>query len=659
MGRISRYTAATKTTHQRWYANKVGAPVHDDVVPYGEVLLSNERHFHEKNLARDRIYEGRSLAGYRQAVSVLERSGTSVARLNALKSIIDTFTSRLAKDRPMPSFVTDDANWKLKRKAKQYRKFIVGQMLETEFDDYSREALMDGAILGNGFTRIDDCDGSVLAEKMHVNEVLFDRRECRYGDPQRAIRVKRVARDFLCDLFPESKDKIEQAPPSVKKPDDTDQDGSLLGDLDDYVDTWEAWHLPSTRESENGRHALCITGATLVHEKWVEPRFPWAMFRLFRPRQGLYGSGFVDQLAELQHRVNLIVRDIQMNLAATGRGHFLVSAANDVPVEMLNGWQPFKLKYNGPNPPQWNAPSPFSPAQMSALDRFIQAMYDLSGVSQASATSRSALGAGASGVALDTQYDIDSDRFRLPQSNYARYRLDGAQRYLDAAARVARRREEEKGKKRSYVAVAWKNRDAIERLEYGKVKLEDDEYRLQIEPVNFLPDTRAGKLSIVEQLAAAGVIPQWLVPTLFDEPDLQQANAIMLAAFNNAIRKMEELADEEMPIPVPEPYNDLDLELKLVVAFYNRVQIDGAPEEIQDRYRQYADLVTDAIKTKNGGDAPMPAALPPGAPAGELPPEMMAPPLPPMPGGVPLMPTEPVLPPMPIGAQPMPPPMVM
>ena len=194
--------------------------------------------------------------------------------------------------------------------------------------------------------------------------------------------------------------------------------------------------------------------------------------------------------------------------------------------------------------------------------------------------------------------------------------------------------------------MSWKKHDSLERLDYDKVSIDQEQYRLQIEPENFIPNTKAGKLSVVEQLSKAGVIPQWLVATLFDEPDLQQANAIILAAFRNCLRKMDDLADEDMPLPMPEPYNDLDLELKIVVAFYNRVQEERAPESIQERYRQYADLVTDAIKKKNGPPTPMPgAAGPPMSPAEQ-----------PLPGGIPAMPQGPVPAPTPIGAPPMMPP---
>lgn len=625
---------------QHWYRAKISEPVHEHVCSYGKTLQVNEASEHSKARARIRIYEGRSLMTKRNALQVLERSGMSLAKLNALKAVVDTFVSRMSKDRPMPAFDTEGAEWSLKRQAKKFRQFIVGKMTETEFDDLSRETLQDGAIQGTGWTLIDG-DDDVFAERITYDELLFDRRECKYGKPRSAIRIHRIAKDYLTELHPEHADEIHRAGPSIWRPDDSDDGIISVSDLDDYVDVWEAWHLPSTRDSDDGRHVLCVDTGTLVSEEWLEPRFPWAMFRLFKPSAGLHGNGFVDQLADLQHRVNCIVRDLQMNLAAFGRGYIAVNSANDVPVETLTGWQPFKLKYEGAQPPQVTLPPPFNPAQLSALQFFIQQMFDLTGVSQASATSKSALGAGASGAALDTQYDIDSDRFRMPQANYARYRLEGAQRYLDAAARVARRRKQNEGKKRSWTATSWKSRDSIEQLDYSKVALQEGQYKLKIEPVNFLPDTRAGKLSIVEQLAKAGVIPQWLVPTLFDDPDLVQMNRITLSAFRNCLRKMEDLTEEDVDPPVPEPFNDLDLELKISIAYYNWTQEERAPEEIQERFRNYIGLVENALQTKKQGEAP--PAPPPG----------MAPAEQPMPGGIPPMPQGPVPQPEMIGAPPL------
>ena len=641
---------------QHWYRMPVGAQdFHDHVVDYAKALCKVESGFHARNAASIRIYRGVDLTKHRDAVSALERIGRGIARLNALKAICDTWSSRLSKDRPMPGFVVDDSDWDLKQKAHKYREFIVGQMLETEFDDLSRQALHDGGRLGFGFTRIDDDVDTVIAERVPFNDILFDRRECTYGKPQQAIRLYRIAKDHLAELYPKHRSVIMNAPSAERRKGDEDATtGPPIGDLDDYVDTYTAIKLPFTADpkDESGRRVLVIPGATLSSEIWHEPRFPWAMFQLLKPDEGLYPDGFVAQLAELQHRVNCIVRDIQLNMAATGRGFFLVNEANDIPVEMLSGMMPFKLKHKGNQPPQWVTPSPFNAAQVSMLDKFIEEMFNMTGVSRANAESRSSLGGGASGVALDTQYDIDSDRFRMPQANYARYRLDGAQRYLDAAARVARRREADKGKKRSWVATTWKSRDAIQKLDYDKVTLEEGSYRLRIEPIGFLPDTRAGKLSVVEQLAKAGVIPQWMVPALFDEPDLVEANKIILAPYKNCLRKMDELIDVKLPAPMPEPYNNLDLELAVSTAFYNWVQAERAPESVQYRFRVYCDMVTDLIAKKQPAPANANAGFPGAAMPPPGPPAPPPGPLPPLPGGVPLMPQGPPPQPPMIGAIP-------
>lgn len=604
----------SRTNAAFWWRAPVGSDrVHIDVVEFGRALMTLYRGAHSEDRALQRIYDGRALRGRGLAVSALEGAGVPAARLNATKAVVDTWVSRLSKERAMPSFDVNDSDWELKRKSQAYKRFLHAKMLETEFDDLSREALQDGGIGGTGITRIDDGDDDVFAERILRRELFFDPRETRYGKPRSGFRIWRMARDHLADLYPTMASAIAQAPSSARRSYEEGEDryASLL-DLEDYIDVYTAWHLPTSKESDDGRLACAIETGTLFFKKWHEPRFPWAMFRPAKPSEGIWGCGLVYGLADLQHRVNAIVRDMQMNLHATGRGFFAVREDSDVPTEMLTGFQPFKLKYKGSQPPTFTVPTAINPAQVEMLKFFLAQMFELSGVSMMAATSKSSLGAGASGVALDTQYDIDSERFAMPQANYARYRLDSAQCYLDAAARVARNREEKKGEKKSSAWVAtWRNRDAIEKLEYSKVVLEEQTYRLALEPVNFIPETRAGKLSIVGQLAQAGVIPQWLVATLFDEPDLAQANRILLAAFKNCMRKMDDLASIEKDAPMPEPYNDLELEQKISTAFYNAIQEERAPLEIQERYRNYVDQVEDLIKKKKLGMAPPPMPVDP------------------------------------------------
>jgi hypothetical protein len=628
-----------------WFRAKPGEPVHQKVVAYGDALRELYSSAHNRDRAHEKLYEGVELKRSQAALQVLQQRGFSAARLNASKSIVNTVAARLSKQRATPSIIVDDADWSLKRKAKKYRKFVLGEQMSTDFDQRSVEALLDGGVLGNGITRIDDSgDGEkVIAERVLRNELLFDPRECLYGKPANAFRVQRIARDHLAELYPAHAGEIFNASPSAYRPtEELDDDTTRNQDFDDYVDVFSAWHPPRLTDGSDGRWVVCIDTATLRSEQWLEPRFPFAIYRFQKPRRGMWGRGLIYELKDLQHRVNCIVRDIQMNLTAVGRGMWMQRKGDEIPASLLTGLAPFTASWTGTQPPQWTAPTPFNQAQMNALQYLLSQMYELSGVSQAAAASKPSLGAGASGVAIDTQYDIESERFAMEERQYADYRLEAAQLYIDASKRVARKRKEREGAPKYFSG--WQRGDAIERIEHDAVSLETDQYKLQIEAVNFIPNTRGGKLSAVGQLLQAGIYPQWLAAALFDEPDLARANKITLGAFFNCERKMEELADEDLERPMPMPHNDLELELKMSEAYLNNAEAEKAPPEVVERYLAYLDDVKELIKKKNAGaQAAAPAAtpaMPPGVvpsdptgndamvaamSGGTLPPDMMPP----------------------------------
>lgn len=611
-----------------WFRTKPGADVHAQVVQHGKWLRTLYASFHRRMRMLEWLYDGSELRRHAQALETLQDRGFTAARLNVSEAIIDTLVSRLSKSRAMPSIVVTDADWDVKRRSKQYRKFIIGEMIDTEFDQLSREALLDTCVVGNGFTRIDDGDDKVFAERVLWDEILFDPRETKYGKPSNAFRIHRIAKDHLAELYPKYARQIADCASSALRPgDETDDDVTRSLSLEDYVDVFEAWH--PERSEDDGRHVLCIENATLVSEAWDCPRYPIAGMQYKKSRRGIWARGLMHKLKDVQHRINCIVRDLQMNIQAVGRGFFLQPEQGALPVEALTGWQPYTVKYRGQAPPQWTAPQPFNPAALNALEFFIKEAYELSGVSQAAASSRSALGNGASGIALDTQYDIESERFAMQEAAYADYRLSAAQLYVDAAYRVAEKRKNAP-KRKPYIS-GYMQRDAIEQLEYDKVALDGDQYKLKLEPTNYLADSKAGKLSEVGQLAQSGVLPQWLVAALFDEPDLERIKRYTLSGFWNAERKMDQLCDLKAEVPMPAPYNDLDIEMKMTIAYLNYYEAQpNVPPEVLDRFRQYLDLVKQAVAAQTppapppgpgmnvpGGAPQMPGAapmLPPGAP---------------------------------------------
>jgi hypothetical protein len=650
-----------------WHNKEPGSSdVHGELVSYGRTVQQAYKSSHQFVRALEKIYEARALRRYSGALSALSSrmGGDALARLNVAGGVVDTVSARLSKRRAMPAFRVDNADWSLKRKAKKYREFILGKMSETEFEDLSPQALQDGSVTGHGITQIDDDGNDVCCERILRDELLFDPRELKYGKPWQAIRTMRISRDVLAAKFPAFKSQIRDAANSQRLPHESidDPDMMELGSLDGYVDVFKAWRRPTDEDAKDGRFAMCIDNATLTYEKWDQPRFPFATFRYKKPQRGYWGLGLVEQVMDIQQRINSIVRAMQMNIDVTSMGSYLVNELYDQPIELMTGARPFKFSWKGPQgmQPQWKAADPLSPQTIQILEFFIRQAFEIPGVSQSAASSKSALGLNASGIALDTQYDIESERFAMVERQYAKYRLDAAQLYLDAAGRVAKRRYEEKGRKKSYVAVSapWRRRDAIERLEYKDVEMKADQYRLEMEPVNYIPDTRAGKFATIQELTQGGIIPQWLAPALYDEPDLARAQLINCAAYYNLERIMEGLGDKNIPMEdlQPEPYHDLPLAEKMGLAYFNHAQSEiriGSEDEIViDRYRQFVDAVLD-MKAKASA-AEQPAAPPMDPAAMGMPPDPMAmggpPGMPPAPGGAPMPPDMGGMIPMPVAA---------
>lgn len=638
---------------ESWPRVKVGEPMHLKLAAHGKNLRTMLKREAQYDRTCELIYENPKLREFGLAIQALRGAGFATKKLNVAKSVIDSYCARVGKGRAMPAFEVNDADWDLQLQAKDARKWLIGKMTETEFDRLSREALKDSAITRAGLTKITDGDDDIVAERIYSHELLVDPREGMYGKPRQIIQVHRISRQLLLDKYQKNATlvtAIKTASPATRMEWETDESGRTL-DLAGYVDVWEGWYLPTDEDDETGRRGLCLDTGTLASERWYVPRFPISVCRYDKARRGFWGVSLLSSIADIQHNINNLVRDIQHNVEVAGKLIMAVNEINDIPVETMTGANAFKLKYKGPTEPKIFVPNAINPAHVSWLEFWMKQAYDLPGVSQAMASSRSSLGLNASGVALDTQYDIDSERFSDQVMGYANYRLDGAQNYLDAAQAIVRRREADKGKKRSFVAM-YSYGGTREELDWLDVKLPEKSYKLQLEPVNFIPDTRAGKLSAIQELLKAGVLPQWMAGALFDEPDLARANSVAFADFHNLERIMDGLNKPKVDLGtlMPETYHNLSLALIFGRAYYNRAQAKKAPETVQERFRTWINAVIDEQKkqkAKEAADAL--ASMPPagGAPMQGGPPGAGGPGLPPgmgPPNGMPVAPI--IAPPM-------------
>jgi hypothetical protein len=117
----------------------------------------------------------------------------------------------------------------------------------------------------------------------------------------------------------------------------------------------------------------------------------------------------------------------------------------------------------------------------------------------------------------------------------------------------------------------------LERLDWHTVSMTRKQYRLQLEPVGFMPSTRAGKLAATNELIKVGAIQQNQATELYDEPDLAHLNRLQLALRHNNERMCEQVGLLTKPMPQPCEYHDLAGLLAMAKQYYNRAENEMDP----------------------------------------------------------------------------------
>lgn len=541
---------------------------------------------------------------------------TRKARQNMAKSMVDTVTARLCKRRPMPCISADDAGFAEKLFARRASRVLRRKMGQSLVERLRPLVARDGVIRGSGVAKVFRDGGDVSIDRVPRREIVVDPVEAEYGSPRTLAHIKRVDKSVLAAMYPGREKEIAAASRST-----FDEWRVHFEEYSDsnHVDVYEAWRLPSGPGKKDGRHVICIRGfAPLRDEPWTRPRFPFAFFHWEPPVGGFWAHGLVESLAPIQQEVNHLLGKMSEGISSQMALLMLVPRGSGVEKSHLRDPYHKVLEYDG-NAPNMVAPTPFSQPVLQYIQWRIQQCYELSGVSQAMAASKNPLGSSASGKALDTMYDLESDRFSDKELNYAMFAVDLGQCMLDEARDIACADPEDLAED---AKAAW-----IREIDWKKIEVDGGSYHLVLEPVNFLPESRAGKLAQVKELGEAGLLTDPMeTAALFDEPDIARANRHLLGPYRMIERWCEDLSnvavDLESLTPTPMMVAHVQLATKMCEGELCNVIYEGADDEIQGRFRWALQMLDAEAKAAAAPPPPPPGATDPMAAAagGAMPP---------------------------------------
>jgi len=122
--------------NQQWWTEKNDKALANSIHDYITRLVEDQSGRQDANFRNMRLY-GNLEASALRAYSFYRAEPTSAVQnrvtLNIVQSMVDTVVSKLAKNKPKPSFLTEGGNWELQRKAQRLTQFLEGQFQATKF----------------------------------------------------------------------------------------------------------------------------------------------------------------------------------------------------------------------------------------------------------------------------------------------------------------------------------------------------------------------------------------------------------------------------------------------------------------------------------------------------------------------------------------------
>lgn len=593
-----------------WWKTTKEVELCQQVIAVANYLKENQQYRFRQASIHARMYGNLPLSNFAgSSLNKLNNSQNNMPvdrpTMNVIQSCVDTLVSRLIQARPRPIFLTDNANYKNRTLAKQMNNFINGELYQTKSYEKAEQVLRDSATLGTGCLHVfRDADDRVKTERVLATELYVDPNDAFYGNPRCMYRLKLVDRAVLLANMPESKKEINGAEQGYP-----DSGGESDKTTADQIIVVEAWHLPSSKKANDGRHIIACSAGILLDEPYTKQDFPF-VFIHYSPRMvGFWSQGLAEQLTGTQIEINKLLHTISQSISLVGVPRVFVEDGSKVVKSHLNNAIGAIVTYRGTKPQYEVAPS-VHPELYQQLQRLVEYAYQQSGISALAATSQKPAGLN-SGEAIRNYDDLQSDRFATLSKRYDRFFIDLAYKILDVAIDVV----EDTGK---YETV-YPDKDGTREINLPKIaNIKNNPFVFQCFDSSSLPRDPAGRLQTVTELMQAGIIDPQEGRRLLSFPDLEQINKLANASEERILKQLDDIVESSSYEP-PDPFTDIQLALKLVNQYYNLYTTCGLEESKAELLREYQAQLISMQQTAMGPQmAPEPIAQPEAAPTSQL-----------------------------------------
>ncbi len=641
----ARVDAERKSDLQFWKAEE----------PFRAVFANAQRLALYNNARRDQafyyasLYDDAELASMLQGSHAIEQGIPQSMSQNLVRRQVDTYTNKIAKNRPMPMALTTGATFGAQRRAEAITKFAEGVLDLVGYWPTRKLRIRDGAIFGSGIARNYRVGGKLYHRRALPGEIMVDPRDAYYGRPRSIIIRHHVDRHVLIKEHPEFEEQILTAEDRL-----ADDDLWISWDdrNSDVVVVLEQIHLPSSdRDEEDGKdkdndgaYVKCISNATLVDREYLRDYHPVSKNDFQKPLVGWFGEGMVRQLAGLQFEANYVGLRLQEQGFMTGT-YVWSQDGGGIDMDILDNGSLTHIR--SLTKPEFFQPAPWHPQFMQYHEALLtRRPGEITGIPTFASRGELPPGLeGGSGIAIQHARDEGSENLWLQGDEDGEDVVNTMWQLFDLMEEI---HEESKDGGKKYIVRVDKSadgRNAIQDTDYAKVRVDRKEMTLRVFPTSYLASTPSDRWAQVSEMAEKGLFKEDEVLSLLNFPDLKRILNLKNAPRRVVERIVEKLLDPDFEgTIVPESVMNLDLCVALgALAYLEAKWIDEAPEDLCTRVLEFAlkaRKMRDEVAPGTGA-GPQPGAQDPMALPGEElpPPDVNVPGMPaPLPGEVPMDP---------------------
>lgn len=518
---------------RKWWTytgNEVANVVFSDALD----IQNNYSFFFRNALLNDAVYNANPLGWNNGFFNRVQWLDSLLLNRNCSGAIVDTLTSKICKNIPTVQYLTRSGDWLMQKTAKDLSMYIQGRFQHEQLDQLTNKVFAEGCKQGTSGVICRFEDGCVKYELVRVQQVRASI-DTAVLDKLEDIHIIFFRNRYsLAKKYPEKSEEILKASSNY---DFFTWERMCKIDLD-LIPVIESYSTFANKRT------LCIDNAILLEEDWElsdecgNTILPIAWFNYKPTSKNLFGKGLIEEIRTLQWEMDKVLRKIAKTSHLVLSPKILTHVSSNIKQSELNN-DIARLNWSGSVPPQAMQLGYVPKDCYEQVNMYCQMMLQISGLSELTVQSQKPAGLN-SGKALETMYNIESDRFQMTGQAYETLYLN----INDVTLRLLNLYSDKVTQKSLYTGKRMKRF-----LNFKDINIDRDQIHMQPFVINSAINTPAAQLQYAQELINIGAIDKVTALKLLDLPDMSEYADIETSEYDFVMQQMHMLAEGQDVYP--------------------------------------------------------------------------------------------------------------